>query len=310
MSAKTRRGLPAALSPLADSATAVIAQAVAAHRGAGLVKLSGAGTEFVFYEATLGGKREGYRIPRSVEFNTANNRGVSARMLQHQEMALARWAADKGIPTADVVDLIDQDGAPVLILDVVDDDGSELDSAALGSVVAAMHRQPCPDISLVAQDGMSLAARLAHRLEERYAELRQRHVLPALPDAAALLTTFESNISAPRLTHLDLRRQNVRVHNGAPTSIFDWSNALLAPPELELARLEEYSIIEENGINFSAFLDGYAQGSGSIDVESAAWPLLRLDAAVMLAVVFDSVAPNAGLRDRFLSRATTLVGQL
>jgi hypothetical protein len=298
------------LSQLAEGTTADIALALAARRGAGSVKLAGAGTEFVFYEATLGRKREGYRIPRFVEFNTANNRGVSARMLQHQEMALARWAADNGIPTAHVVDLVEQDGAPVLILEVVDDDGSEMDSAALGAVVAAMHRRPCPDTDLVAQDGMPLAARLVQRLDERYTELRKRHVLPALPGAAALRASLESNISAPRVTHLDLRRQNVRVQDGVPTSIFDWSNALLAPPELELARLEEYAIVEENGINFRAFLDGYAQGGGSIDAGSAAWPLLRLDAAVMLAVVFSWVAPNPVLRDRFLSRTKTLVGQL
>ncbi|MGJ3192095.1 phosphotransferase family protein [Paenarthrobacter sp. FR1] len=298
------------MSQPAESTTAGIALALAARRGAGSVKWAGAGTEFVFYEATLGGNREGYRIPRSVEFNTANNRGVTARSLQDQEMALARWAADNGIPTAGIVDMVEQNGSPVLILEVVDDDGSELSSATLGSVVAAMHRRPCPDITLVAQDGVPLAARLLHRLEGRYGELRQRHVLPVLPDSAALLATLESNTSAPRLTHLDLRRQNVRVRRGEPTSIFDWSNALVAPPELELARLEEYSIIEENGINFSAFLDGYAQGGGSIDVGSASWPLLRLDAAVMLAAVFDSVAPNAGLRDRFLSRTKTLVGQL
>ncbi|SEJ40660.1 Phosphotransferase enzyme family protein [Arthrobacter sp. yr096] len=300
----------AALNQSAESTTAGTAFAVAARRCAESVRLAGAGTEFDFYEATLGGNREGYRIPRSVEFNTANNRGVSARMLQHQEMAMARWAAENGIPTACVVDLVEQNDSSVLILEVMDDDGTELDSAALGSVVAAMHRQPCPNINLVAQHGMPLAARLVHRLKERYTELRNRHVLPALPDAAALHATIENNIRAPRLTHLDLRRQNVRVLDGVPSSIFDWSNALLAPPEMELARLEEYSIVEENGINFSAFLDGYTQGGGSIDVGSAAWPLLRLDAAVMLAIVFDSVAPNPGVRDCFLSRIKTLVGQL
>ncbi|WP_159705930.1 phosphotransferase family protein [Arthrobacter sp. 18067] len=293
-----------------DRTTAEIASTLAARRGATSVVLAGAGTEFLFYEATVGNRREGYRIPRSVEFNTANNRGVLAETLQRQEMALARWASSNGIPGAAATDLVIQDGFPILILEVVDDDGSELDSAALGSVIAAMHSAPCPDFRLVAQDGKALAGRITQRVNERYTELRKQHSLPNLPSSTALRATLESSAGEPCLTHMDLRRQNVRVHNGQPLSLFDWSNALFAPPELEIARIEEYSAIRENGLDYSTFLKGYTDAGGSIDNGGASSPVFNLDAAVMLAGVFNSFAPDPELREHFLSRIRALVGAL
>lgn len=296
--------------PTGTPSTADLAQAVAARRGASTVKLAGSGTEFLFYEATFDGYQEGYRIPRSVEFRTANNRGVLAETLQRQEMVIARWANTHGVPSALPMGLIDHDGVPVLVLEVVDDDGTDMDSAALGSSIAAMHSQPRPEFELVAQNGLPLAARIVHRLTERYAELKGYHSLPDLPHSAVLRSTLDSLSTEPVLNHLDLRRQNVRIHKGQPRSIFDWSNALAGPPELEFARVHEYSVIEENGVDYRAFLNGYIKGGGSIDVDTAAFPLLRLDTAVMLALVFSSVAPNAGLRDHFVSRSRTLAHQL
>ena len=298
------------MSQSAERTTTDIALAVAARRGAGSVSSGGAGTEFLFYEAAGGLVREGYRIPRSREFNTVNNRGVSAETLQRQEMMLARWASVNGIPSAAAIDLVMQDGFPVLILEVMDDDGSELDSAALGSVVASMHGLPVPDLPLAAQAGRLWDARLVDRLEERFARLRIRHSLPNLPPTATLRAILDADSHEACLTHLDLRRHNVRVHNGQPLAIFDWSNALAAPPELEIARISEYSVIRENGIDYTAFVDGYSHGGGSIDVGSPSWPIYTLDAAVMLAGVFDSVAPDPEVREHFLSRARALVREL
>ncbi|MGF6834148.1 hypothetical protein QF015_002330 [Paenarthrobacter sp. TE4293] len=298
------------MSQSAERTTTDVAIAVAARRGAGSVTLAGAGTEFLFYEAIAGEVREGYRVPRSREFNTANNRGVSAETLQRQEMALARWASGNGIPSAAAIDLVVQDGFPVLVLEVVDDDGSELDSAGLGSVVASMHGLPVPDFPLVAQAGRFWDGRLVDRLEGRYARLRIRHSLPNLPPSATLQATLERSSSEPCLTHMDLRRQNVRVRNRQPLAIFDWSNALAAPPDLEIARISEYSVIRENGIDYTAFLNGYSKGGGSIDVGSLSWPIYTLDAAVMLAGVFDTVAPDPEVREHFLSRARALVDEL
>ena len=286
------------------------AKCVAASREAHDVTLAGSGTEFLFYTAVRDGHLEGYRIPRTPEFKTPNNPGVSALGLQRQEMALATWASENGIPSAQPVDLIEQDGFPVLIVSVVDDDGSELDAAALGGAIASMHRLQPPRIDFVAQDNTPVAARIAQRVAHRHAELSKNVQLPTLPTPERMLRDLEAHMGPPRPTHLDIRRQNVRVQEGRPLSLFDWSNALPAAPELEIARIEEYAAIAANGLGYKAFREGYAAAGGVVNETSAAWPLFRLDAAVMLAVVFSSVAPDEALRTLFVGRIRGLLKEL
>ena len=223
---------------------------------------------------------------------------------------MAAWASANGIPSARPLDLAEQDGAPVLILNVVEDDGSELDGAALGRIAARMHQLPLPEMEFVAQNGMPVHPRIVQRLEQRYADLGRSLRLPGLPPTGQMLRDLDRDLRGSRLTHLDVRRQNVRVVGGQPQSIFDWSNALGAAPELEIARIEEYAAIAENGLDYEAFRAGYALGGGSVATDTSAWLILRLDAAVMLAVVFSSVAPNGELRALFLNRVRGLVKQL
>ncbi|MFF1827921.1 phosphotransferase family protein [Paenarthrobacter sp. NPDC058040] len=286
------------------------ASRIAARRGFRRVTLAGSGTEFLFFVASGHGRQEGYRVPRTPYFKTANNPGVSASDLQRQEMALAAWARTNGVPSAQPLDLIDQDGYPVLVLEVLDDDGSRLDSAAVGAVIATMHLLPPPGLAFVAQNGLPIGVRIAERLGHRYSALGQRTQLPPLPPVGRMADALESSLAPPGLVHLDVRRQNVRVQQGRPLSLFDWSNALPAAPELEIARIEEYAAIAAKGLDYRAFREGYAAAGGVVNETYAAWPLFRLDAAVMLAVVFDSVAPDPALRELFLGRVTSLLGQL
>ncbi|MFI2562921.1 hypothetical protein [Paenarthrobacter sp. NPDC018779] len=48
------------------------------------------------------------------------------------------------------MDLVEHNGFPVLVLNVIEDDGSKLDTAALGSIVARMHQLPLPEVDFVA----------------------------------------------------------------------------------------------------------------------------------------------------------------
>lgn len=72
----------------------------------------------------------------------------------------------------------------------------------------------------------------------------------------------------------------------------------------------EYAAIPENGLNYRDFHSGYGQQGAGVTTDSLAWPILRLDTAVMLAVVFSSVAPKEDLRMKFLGRVRELVSQL
>ncbi len=136
-------------------------------------------------------------------------------------------------------------------------------------------------------------------------EALRRYGLPKLP--GRLAEAIRAGTGQAVVNHLDLRRQNVRCGNGVVRALFDWSNVLLAPAELELARLTEYAEIPANGLELGEILAGYRAAGGTVADQTDAWSVLRLDAAVMLANVFDSVAPDAELRDRFVGRAKELI---
>jgi aminoglycoside phosphotransferase (APT) family kinase protein len=92
--------------------------------------------------------------------------------------------------------------------------------------------------------------------------------------------------------HLDVRASNIRCAGGEVRGLLDWSNALTGDPAMELGRLAEYALLLESGIDYGAVLDGYRE---PVPVNSAAFWIYRLDAAVMLALLFSSEAPNAQL---------------
>jgi aminoglycoside phosphotransferase (APT) family kinase protein len=122
--------------------------------------------------------------------------------------------------------------------------------------------------------------------------------LPAAPPAGRLTAVLASRPDG-RLLHLDVRASNLRCAGGAVRAVLDWSNALLGDPAMELGRLAEYAMLPENGLDYQAVLAGYKE---PVPVDSAAFWIYRLDAAVMLALLFLSEAPHATLGPRAVDR--------
>jgi aminoglycoside phosphotransferase (APT) family kinase protein len=122
--------------------------------------------------------------------------------------------------------------------------------------------------------------------------------LPPAPRAERLAAVL-----APRptgsLVHLDVRASNLRCTGGAVRGVLDWSNALIGDPALELGRLAEYALLPENGLDYAAVLAGYGE---PVPVDSAAFWIYRLDAAVMLALLFSSDASHAELAPAAVDR--------
>lgn len=287
-----------------------LASLAARRRGAGEVRTAGRGTEFAFFVADNG---EGYRVPRADLSDRVNDPDVSAYHLQRKEQVFTTWAAEHNLPAAEVRELLEIKGTPVLVVTVVEDDGSELAGRAFGRVLARMHQTPPPTSSTQresptgnVQHERDLADTIAARLTRRHAALT-KYGLKHLPAPHHLAETIRAETGPDVVNHLDLRRQNVRCQDGEVKALFDWSNALLAPVELELARLTEYAEIAENGLELHELIAGYREAGGIVADHTDAWRLLRLDAAVMLANLFDSVAPNPRLRDLFLERSAALI---
>jgi aminoglycoside phosphotransferase (APT) family kinase protein len=104
---------------------------------------------------------------------------------------------------------------------------------------------------------------------------------------------------AGRLVHLDVRASNLRCAGGAVRGLLDWSNALIGESAMELGRLAEYALLPQNGLDYEAVLAGYQE---PVPVDSAAFWIYRLDAAVMLALLFHSEASHAELGPRAVDR--------
>jgi len=99
---------------------------------------------------------------------------------------------------------------------------------------------------------------------------------------------------------MDARQANLLTRAGAVVGIVDWSNALIGDPELELARIAEYGALD------SAFLEGY-ESPGPREMPPQQLELTyRLDAALMLAVVFLSEAPDPERARRQVARVLEL----
>ena len=85
---------------------------------------------------------------------------------------------------------------------------------------------------------------------------------------------------------MDLRAENILTRDGNIVGLVDWDNALFSDPALELARMAEYGVLNTD------FLDGYGGLEWEAQLPISLNLLLRLDTAVMLAIVFLSETPR------------------
>ena len=95
-----------------------------------------------------------------------------------------------------------------------------------------------------------------------------------------------------------LLRQEARF--GEVTAVIDWSNALVGDPALELARVAEYGHLE------AGFVHGYESTGRMGDSPREVEIVYRLDAAVMLAIVFLSENQDPSRSTRQVKRIVDL----
>jgi aminoglycoside phosphotransferase (APT) family kinase protein len=183
------------------------------------------------------------------------------------------------------------DEPDMLISRYVEDDGSQLDNAALGRLLATLHGLPRPGF-LPSATGNGGAHAILARLPRRWEEIgRLVSEWPAPPDRWVLAERL-ATLSGHSLIHLDVRGCNLRRRQGQVMGLLDWSNAMIADPVVEFARLTEYARYAENEINIAALRAGYTTVRNAPPLDAPAMLACRLDTAVMLALVFLSEAPD------------------
>jgi aminoglycoside phosphotransferase (APT) family kinase protein len=262
---------------------------LAADRRFTRLRPAGGGVEFqVFAADAPDGTEVVLRTPVGDRFQFNPNDGhIDTRSLLRWEHVVTRHLAQFGFPVAASHELClgESGGSDVLVSEFVPDDGLGADQVALGALLRRLHQAPPPPMAPVAAHGLPAARLVAQRIAERFAELAAyRANLPAGPSADELTGVLTAR-PAGRLLHLDVRASNLRCADGAVLAVLDWSNALLGDPAMELGRLAEYALLPDNGLDYEQVLAGYGE---PVDVESVAFWIYRLDAAVMLALLFSS----------------------
>lgn len=272
---------------------------LATTRGLEQLAWVGGGLEFsVFRGIDEDGLSWALRTPTGNRFQAnANDPHIDSRALLTWEYAVTRRLADAGLPVAVPRELVIGE-TDVLISEYVAADGNGVHQESLGALLRQVHDATPPGIP-PASEGLDSAQLIPQRISRRWRELTALvpELEPLVP--VARLAAELADRPAGRLLHLDVRSDNLRCVGGQILGIIDWSNSLVAEPALEFGRLAELARIPSNGINFDAVMKGYAQ---PIDFESSAFWVYRLDAAVMLAVVFLSEAPDEALGRHALAR--------
>jgi aminoglycoside phosphotransferase (APT) family kinase protein len=226
-----------------------------------------------------------------------NDPQVDARRLLAQEAAIAELLGRSQVPIARVRELVVDDRLDLLVTDWVEDDGSDVRDADVLRLLSHLHAIPLPALELVAQEHPSAAATVAHRTARRLETVARLADLEDAPIPAPDALRAAAELPGESLLHLDVRRANMRVRGTELGALVDWTNALVGPPALEYARLAEYGEVDVP----SSCFDG---------VPEPAELVFRLDAAVMLAVVFLSEAPSPDDAARQVARVRDLLRAL
>ncbi len=255
----------------------------------------GAGLDFDVWQAELAGYGGiAIKAARAAVIADANDPGLDCAALLRQDAVLSRAARAGGLPTPEVLAL----HPDLLVMARVETDGSAPDPAEMAALLGRLHAVAPPDHACVAQLGPDLETSLAQLIRRRVAALGL-----APPPEAPLATAARWPGARRALLHLDYRPANLLCRGGRIVAVIDWSNALIADPWLELARLDE------TGRHDPACAATVALLAAAVPrPPPAVERVYRLYTASMLANVFATMAPDPALARLYLDRTRSLLG--
>jgi aminoglycoside phosphotransferase (APT) family kinase protein len=253
--------------------------------------------------------RVALKLPlRDSSYVSLNDPDATSERLFQQEHLLLNYLEKSGFPNAPRSFFYgDVSGLPYVILEYLDADPASRQAASeLGRTLARLHRVPLPDLELSAQEAMPVPELIPARLTRRFAAYRRlsgsRAALPSAQVMAAALSDLGSPVS---LLHLDMRSVNIVWSAPNGPKLLDWSNSVLGPPQLELARLAEIGDLVTDDV-----ARGYRAEGGEVAGSPDSELIFRLDAAVMLALVFLSEGADPELVSGMVRRVDELAGVL
>lgn len=275
------------------------------------VRLVGDGLEFTVYRAKSPNHSHPddvvLRIPKCDIFSNVNDPNLSAKALLQQELAICGLLESSAVPVPRPIELLEVEGRAAMLAQFVDSDGSDLSPRTLGHGLARLHLVELPvGFTTVSCEGAGVLTTLPQRIVRRLAEFRKFD--PQLPNCLSedILAFSITNLKRfpSSLLHMDWRPANLRTRKGEIAAVVDFSNALVGPAAVEIYRVLE---LLNPGLDF---LLGYSELKPVPNLSRAEELCLRLDAAVMIALVFLSESPDAQLASEKTLRARQLCEEL
>jgi aminoglycoside phosphotransferase (APT) family kinase protein len=247
------------------------------------------------------------RLPVSEETSNANDPEVDTAALHRHEASVYAYLAGTDIPVPRSYALLRFE-VDVSVSEYIGNDGSTFDSVELGATLARLHAlPPMPNIA-PSRAADAFRGTVIERLTRRWEVLRGFDpALPPPPPVADLAAVLPA--AATSLLHLDVRAENVLCRDGKIRALIDWTNSLIGDPAFELARAEQYARYPDNGLDLPALLRGYASVRPLPARSRRCTTLYQLDAAVMLAVVFNAEDPDPRRGPESLAVVHELIGR-
>lgn len=275
----------------------------------GTLSYVGGGIEsYVFKLQLRTGGAIALKVPMVRYIDNDNDQGLDAFDLFRQERDLTAYLRERGFPVPAPVGLRlprTDDDIGFFALQFIDSDGSKPSTGALGGLLAQLHDLPAPSFRPIAQrlDRWENSIALLIRNRSDVVEALSGVHIPSVsqPQLIDILNTAPQRSA---LLHMDPRDENMLCVAGKVKAVIDWSNCLIAPPELELYRVAEYGLWNEA---VQARYGTALQGEVDADALSLVY---RLYTATMLAVVFLSEAPDPIRAEPQVARVQKLYANL
>jgi aminoglycoside phosphotransferase (APT) family kinase protein len=272
------------------------------------VERLGGGIEFQVYRVSCGStKSVVIKFPRERWVFNDNDQGLDSFRLLDQEKTLLEFSRANGIPAPNVEGYLTPAAGPrVLVLESIETDGTLPDDHELGRTIRRLHDLSPPEFPMVAHRGRAASDVVAQLTVNRLSVVEQfAGPIGAKPDVDRLRAVLAPIDHDARLLHMDLRSANYLCQSGRLRGLIDWSNALIANPIVEFARLAEYG-----GLS-SDLAEGYGlQCTQMTDLDAPTGLGCRLYTAAMLAVLFLSEAPDPVSAISKISRLKELLAKL
>lgn len=184
----------------------------------------------------------------------------------------------------------------------VDTDALPAPVSSIGELVGVLHRSGAPGFRPVAHRGSDAFEPVAAGLiDARLAAVRRLAGIDLPNVEVSTWAHCLAMAKGPRtLLHMDVRPANFLCHSGQVQAWIDWSNAVVAHPVLELARIVEF------GLDLDEILAGYGDDPCA-DIRPATWTAARIYTAAMLAVVHLSEVPDPARAKEAVSHLATLL---